>query len=50
MGDILDFGNIYPSVLNWALVGIMAVTFISIFKFLTAKYQVPGVSAVFASI
>lgn len=50
MDDILDFGNIYPSVLNWMLVGIMAVTFIVTFKFLTAKYRIPGVSDVFASI
>ncbi len=48
--DILDFGNVYPNVLNWALVGIMAVTFISVFKFLTARFRIPGVSDVFASI
>jgi hypothetical protein len=50
MGDLLDFGNVYPSVLNWMLVGIMAVTFIATFKFLMARYRVPGVSDVFASI
>lgn len=50
MGDMLDFGNIYPSLLNWLLIGISAVTFISVFKYLTAMYQIPGVSDVFASI
>jgi hypothetical protein len=48
--DMLEFGNIYPSVLNWALVGIMSITFIAVFKFLLAKYPIPGLTDLIASI
>ena len=48
--DILDFSNVYPSLLNLVSVGLMAVIFIAVMKYLTAKYRVPGVSDVFASI
>ena len=50
MDEILDFGNVYPSDLNCALVGVMPVSFIVVFKFLLALYPVPGLSDVFASI
>lgn len=48
--DMLDFSNVYPSLLNLVQVGLMAVIFISVMKWLTARYRVPGVSDVFASI
>lgn len=47
---MLDFANIYPSLWNLIQVGLMAVIFISVMKYLTAKFQIPGVSDVFASI
>lgn len=47
---MLDFSNVYPSLLNLVQVGLMAVIFISVMKWLTARYRVPGVSDVFASI
>lgn len=49
---MLDFANIYPSVLNWAIVGIMAVTFIAVMKFITNRWPqfFPGVHDVVASI
>lgn len=50
MKDMLEFGNIYPNLLNLVQVGLMAVIFISVMKWLTAIWQVPGVSDVFASI
>lgn len=50
MGDMLDFANLYPSLWNLIEVGLMAVIFISVMKWLTARYQIPGVSDVFASI
>jgi len=48
--DLLDFGNIYPNLLNLCTGGIMAVIFISVMKFLTAMWRVPGISDVMASI
>lgn len=50
MQDILDFANIYPNMVNLITIGLMATIFISVMKWLTARYQVPGVSDVFASI
>jgi hypothetical protein len=46
----MDFTNVMPNLLNWALVGTMAVTFIAFFKFVTNMWQVPGLSQLFASI
>lgn len=48
--DILEFGNIYPNMVNLVTVGLMAVIFITVMKYLTAKFQVPGVSDLMASI
>lgn len=50
MGDMLDFGNIYPSLLNLVTVGLMSVIFISVMKFLTSLYPIPGVTEVISSI
>lgn len=48
--NMLDFSNVYPSLLNLVTVGLMAVIFITVMKWLTNKYDVPGVSTLFASI
>lgn len=48
--DILDFGNVYPSLLNLVTVGLMSVIFISVMKWLTARYRVPGLSDLVGSI
>lgn len=50
MDDILDFANIYPSMLNLIVVGLMATIFISIMKYITNRWPIPGVSDLFASI
>ncbi len=42
----LDFADVKPSVLSWLIVGLMAITFIAFFKFLMAKYPIPGLSQV----
>lgn len=39
----LDFADVKPSVLNWFIIGLMAVTFILVFKWLMAKWPIPGV-------
>lgn len=44
------FANIYPSVLNIIIVTLMAVIGIAGGKFVLAKFQVPGLSDLFASI
>lgn len=48
---MLDFAEVKPTVLNWAVVGLMAVTFISFFKFFFgAVLQIPGLTELFASL
>lgn len=47
---MIDFANVYPSVLNLVVVGLMATIFISIMKFLTNRWPVPGLAPLFASI
>ena len=47
---VLDFAEVKPNLLNWIVVGLMAVTFISFFKFVFGMMQVPGFSQLFASI
>lgn len=47
---MLEFGNLFPSVLNWIIVGLMAVTFITFFKFITSKLNIPYVKDVAASL
>lgn len=45
------FANVYPSLLNLCIVGMMATIFISVMKFVTAKWPiVPGARDLFASI
>lgn len=47
---MLEFANVYPSVLNWAVVGLMAVTFLAFFKFFLGKFPIPGVTPLVNSI
>lgn len=50
---MLDFTNVYPSLLNWAIVGLMAVTFITFFKWFFNRYKLPGtqgIADIFASV
>lgn len=46
----LDFAEVKPTLLNWMVVGLMAVTFISFWKFVLAMVQIPGLSPLLASI
>lgn len=46
----LDFSHVYPSLLNWGVVGLMAMTFIAFFKWALAKYPVPGLSDLVAMV
>lgn len=48
--DMLDFGNVYPSLLNLVITGLMATIFIVVMKWVTNMYRVPGLSDLFASI
>lgn len=41
-----DFADVKPSVVSWLIVGIMAVTFIALMKYLMVKYPIPGLSDV----
>lgn len=43
----LDFADVRPSLLNWAIVGMMALTFISFWKFVLTMWGtgIPGVDA-----
>lgn len=45
----MDFASVKPSVLNWLIVGLMAVTFIVFFKWALTKVPVPGLSDLFAA-
>jgi hypothetical protein len=46
----VDFSHVYPTLLNWGVVGLMAVTFIAFFKWMTQKYNIPGLSDLFAMV
>lgn len=46
----VDFEHVYPSLLNWGVVGLMAATFIAFFKWLLTKYPVPGLTDLFAMV
>jgi hypothetical protein len=38
----LDLADVKPSVMSWLIVGIMAITFILVMKWLMAKFPIPG--------
>lgn len=42
--------DIKPSVFTWLVVGLMAVTFIILLKFVTTKWTIPGVSEIAAAV
>lgn len=47
----MDFADVKPSLLNWAVVGLMAVTFISFWKYVLARFNIGfGIGELFASI
>ena len=50
MGGMLDFANLYPSLWNLIEVGLMSTIFLVVMKWLTVRYEIPGVSSIFASI
>jgi len=37
----LDFSSVRPSVMNWFIVGLMAISFIAFAKFAVGKYDNP---------
>lgn len=45
----LDMADVKPSVLSFLIVGIMSLLFLTLGKFLTAKFNIPGVSDIFAA-
>ncbi len=47
---MLEMADPKPSVLGFLLVGLMAVTFIILGKFLFTKFHVPGLSELFLSV
>jgi hypothetical protein len=46
----VDLADVRPTVLSWVIVGIMALTFITAAKFITAAIPIPGVSPLVASV
>lgn len=44
---MVDLAEVKPSVLNWVLVGFMALSFIVLGKFIFTKWSVPGLSTLF---
>lgn len=45
----LEFADVKPSVLNWLIVTLMAVTGIVFLKFILAKFPIPAISSVVAA-
>jgi len=50
VGSMLGFANIFPSIPNFLMIGLMATLFIHLAKYLFVRVQVPGVTEVFTSI
>jgi len=44
---MIDLADVKPSVVNWVLVGVMALTFIVLGKWLFTMWKVPGVTTLF---
>jgi hypothetical protein len=42
--------DVKPSVLSFLIVGLMAVIFISLGKFITSKYDIPGLTQLFQAV
>lgn len=47
---MLDFANVYPSILNWLTVTLMALTGILFLKFFFSKFNLPYVSDAVAAV
>ncbi len=47
---MLEMADVKPSVLNFVIVGLIAVTFVVLGKFLFTRYHVPGVSELFQAV
>jgi hypothetical protein len=47
---MFDMKDVKPSVLNWAIVGLMAVSFIVLAKWIFTKYPVPYISPIVAAV
>lgn len=45
----LDLADVKPSVVSFVTVGLMALVFIVVGKWLTQKYRVPGLTDLFAA-
>ena len=45
----LEFADVKPSILNWLIVTLMALTGIVLLKFLVSRYPIPGVASVVAA-
>lgn len=43
---MFNFADVRIGLLNWFIIGIMAITFIVVAKMVTAKFQIPGVTEV----
>jgi hypothetical protein len=46
----LDFADVKPSLVSWVIVGLMAITFIVVAKFLTSRWPVKGLTEVIQSV
>lgn len=46
----IDWADVKPSVYTWVMVGIMAVTFIVVAKYLSARFPLPGLDMVIQSV
>lgn len=46
----LDFADVKPSVVNFLLIGVMAVAFIFLLKALAVRWYIPGISEVAAAV
>jgi riboflavin transporter FmnP len=46
----IDFAEVKPSLLNVVIVGLMACIFIVFMKFVTTRWQVPGLTQFFAAV
>ena len=44
-----DFADVKPSVVSFIIVGLLAVSFIVLGKWVTTKYPVPGLTELFAA-
>lgn len=46
----LDFADVKPSVVSWLIVGLMAVTFIVVAKYIFTRWPVAGLSEIIQSV